>query len=90
LLAAVVYIGYQFIENNVIQPTVIGESIDIPPWATLLAALGGAAAAGLIGAVVMTPLIGVIKVTREAYQRQDFPGRVAEGVGATDSDTPTT
>jgi predicted PurR-regulated permease PerM len=86
LLAAVIYIGYQFIENNVIQPTIIGEPIDIPPWATLLAALAGAAAAGLIGAIVLTPLVGVVKVTREAYRREDFPGRVAEQVGVGDSE----
>ena len=90
LLAAGVYVGYQFIENNVIQPTVIGESIDIPPWATLLAALAGAAAAGVVGAVVMTPLVGVVKVIHMAYQREDFPGRVAETVGVPDAESPLT
>jgi predicted PurR-regulated permease PerM len=90
LAAAAVYIGYQFIENNVIQPTVIGEAIDIPPWATLLAAVAGAAAAGVVGAVVMTPLVGVVKVTRSVYQREDFPGRVAEHVAAApDTESPT-
>ena len=85
LLAAVVYTSYQFIENNVIQPTVIGESIDVPPWATLLAALAGAAAAGIVGAIVLTPLVGVIRVVLDTIHRQDFPGRVA----ATMSEHPT-
>ena len=88
LLAAAVYIGYQFTENNVIQPTVIGESIDIPPWATLLAAVAGAAAAGIVGAIVMTPLVGVVKVLRDVYQREDFPGRVAQQVGVLDGEPP--
>ncbi len=80
LVAAVVYISYQFIENNVIQPTVIGESIDVPPWATLLAALAGAAAAGIIGAIVLTPLVGVARVVIDVKRREDFPGRVAESM----------
>jgi predicted PurR-regulated permease PerM len=82
MLAALVYVSYQFVENNVIQPTVIGESIDVPPWATLLAALAGAAAAGIIGAVVLTPLVGVIRVVLDATRREDFPGRVAKTTAA--------
>ena len=45
--AAVIYIVYQFIENHVIQPAVIGAAIDVAPWGTLVAALVGAAAAGV-------------------------------------------
>ena len=86
MLAAAVYISYQFIENNVIQPTVIGESIDVPPWATLLAALAGAAAAGIVGAIVLSPLVGVIRIVLDATHREDFPGRVAETVSESPHD----
>jgi predicted PurR-regulated permease PerM len=75
--AAVVYVSYQFVENHVIQPKVIGEAIDVPAWVTLLAALAGGAMAGLLGAVVLTPLVGVIHLTARAIHQPDFPGRVA-------------
>ena len=74
LFAAVIYIVYQFIENHVIQPSVIGAAIDVAPWGTLVAALVGAAAAGVIGAVVITPLVGVVRVIRRELAREDFPG----------------
>lgn len=74
LFAAVAFIAYQFVENNVIQPSVIGASIDIAPWGTLLAAVAGGAAAGVVGAVVLTPLVGVVGVIRRELSRSDFPG----------------
>ncbi len=74
LIASVAFVIYQFVENNLIQPTVIGAAIDVPPWGTLVAALAGAAAAGVIGAIVVTPLVGVIRVVRSELARDDFPG----------------
>lgn len=74
LFAAVAFIAYQFVENNVIQPSVIGASIDVAPWGTLLAAVAGGAAAGVVGAVVLTPLVGVVGVVRRELASDDFPG----------------
>jgi putative heme transporter len=59
LMAGLLYFTYQFIENHLIQPAIIGAAIDVPPWGTLIAALVGGAAAGVVGAVVITPLVGV-------------------------------
>jgi predicted PurR-regulated permease PerM len=64
----------------VIQPAIIGAAIDVPPWGTLLAALAGGAAAGVLGAVLFTPLVGVVRVIRAELRRDDFPG---VSVGAT-------
>ncbi len=61
LIAAVIFVVYQQIENNVIAPTVIGKAIDLTPPTTMLAALIGGAAAGVPGALVATPLIGAVK-----------------------------
>jgi predicted PurR-regulated permease PerM len=74
LVAGLVYFGYQFIENHVIQPAIIGAAIDVAPWGTLIAALVGGAAAGVVGAVVITPLVGVVRVVRAELARDDFPG----------------
>jgi hypothetical protein len=34
----------------------------------------GGAAAGVVGAVVITPLVGVVRVIRSELARDDFPG----------------
>ncbi len=77
LVAGVLFIAYQFVENHLIQPAVIGAAIDVAPWGTLLAALAGGAAAGVIGAIVITPLVGVIRTVRAELARDDFPGATA-------------
>ena len=77
LFAGVVFTGYQLIENHLIQPAVIGAAIDIAPWGTLLAAVAGGAAAGVVGAVVLTPLVGVLLVIRRELASDDFPGATA-------------
>ncbi len=61
LIALVVFLAYQQLENNVIQPTVIGRAINLTPPTTMLAALVGGAAAGVPGALVAAPLIGAAK-----------------------------
>lgn len=74
VVAGTLFVAYQFVENHLIQPTVIGEAIDVPAWVTLLAALAGGAAAGVVGAVVLTPLVGVVRVILATSRRRDFPG----------------
>lgn len=60
-IAVVVFLGYQQIENNLIQPAVVGQAVNLSPPATMLAALVGGAAAGVPGALVATPLLGAAK-----------------------------
>ena len=61
LIALVVFLAYQQIENNIIQPTIIGSAVDLSPPTTMLAALIGGAAAGVPGALIATPLVGAVK-----------------------------
>jgi len=78
LIAGVLYVTYQFVENHLIQPAIIGAAIDVPPWGTLIAALVGGAAAGVVGAIVLTPLVGVVRVIRGELASDNFPGAVSE------------
>ncbi len=78
IAAGLIFLSYQLIENHLIQPAVVSESIDVPPWVALLAALAGAAAAGLVGAVVLTPLVGVVRVIVHEIRRDDFPGATVQ------------
>ncbi|MDQ2649053.1 MAG: AI-2E family transporter [Actinomycetota bacterium] len=61
VIAALIFLGYQQFENNVIGPAVVGSAVNLTPPATMLAALVGGAAAGVPGALVATPLIGAAK-----------------------------
>jgi len=61
VIALVVFLAYQQLENHLIQPTVIGRAVDLTPPTTMLAALVGGAAAGVPGALVATPLLGAAK-----------------------------
>lgn len=61
LIAAIVFVGYQQLENNIIGPAIVGDAVNLTPPSTMLAALVGGAAAGVPGALVATPLIGAAK-----------------------------
>jgi putative heme transporter len=61
-VALVVFLVYQNLENNVIQPAVVGKAVDLTPPTTMLAALIGGAIAGVPGALIATPIVGAAKV----------------------------
>lgn len=75
-IALGVFLVYQNIENNVVQPAVVGRAVDLSPPTTMLAALIGGAVAGVPGALVATPILGAAKVlyTRQYEEREDIPG----------------
>ena len=56
------FLLYQQLENHVIQPTIVGQAVDLSPPITMIAALIGASAAGVPGALVAVPLLGAAKV----------------------------
>jgi len=61
-ITLVVFMVYQNIENNVIQPAVVGKAVNLTPPTTMLAALLGGAVAGVPGALIATPIVGAAKV----------------------------
>lgn len=65
------FLVWQQIENHVIQPTVIGEAVDLSPPSTMMAALVGGAAAGVPGALVAVPLLGASKAIWLTMRRRD-------------------
>ena len=74
VIAIAVFMVYQNIENNVIQPAVVGKAVDLTPPTTMLAALIGGSVAGVPGALVATPIIGAVKVLylRDVADDGDF------------------
>ncbi|MFV0306766.1 MAG: AI-2E family transporter [Desertimonas sp.] len=61
LAAGVLFVLYMNLENHVIQPAIVGRSVDLTAPTTMVAAFVGGAVAGVPGALVATPLVGTVK-----------------------------
>ncbi len=61
VLALVLYLLWMEAENHLIQPAIVGEAVNLSPPTTMLAALTGGAIAGVPGAIIATPVCGVVK-----------------------------
>jgi predicted PurR-regulated permease PerM len=79
IIALAVFMAYQNLENNVISPAIVGKAVNLTPPTTMLAALVGAAAAGVPGALVATPLLGAVKAIY-LDRRSDMPEPEAQRV----------
>ena len=60
--AAGVCVVVQFIDNNIINPYVVGSSVSINPLTATLALVAGALIWGIAGMVLAIPIMGMIKV----------------------------
>ncbi len=85
IAAGVLFVVYMNIENHVIQPAIVGKSVDLTPPTTMVAAFVGGAVGGIPGALVATPLVGAAKqLILEARGRRppepDVVERVESGV----------
>ena len=61
IIAGVLFVTYMTIENHLIQPAIVGRSVDLTPPTTMVAALAGGAIAGIPGALLAAPLAGAAK-----------------------------
>jgi len=61
IAVCVLFVAYMNFENNVIQPAIIGNAVDLSPPVSMLAVLIGGAAGGIPGALVATPIVGSAK-----------------------------
>jgi predicted PurR-regulated permease PerM len=61
LAALALFLLWLNVENHLIQPSIVGQAVDLSPPVTILAVLVGGAAAGVPGALIATPLVGTLK-----------------------------
>jgi putative heme transporter len=61
VICAVLFMLYLQLENNVIQPLLVGRAVQLSPPATMAAALIGVSAGGVVGALLAVPLTGAAK-----------------------------
>jgi predicted PurR-regulated permease PerM len=70
-----VLVGYQQIENNLIQPVVYGRTVQLHPLAVIVAVLIGAALLGVLGALVAIPAAAAIQsVVRDLWRYRHGEG----------------
>jgi predicted PurR-regulated permease PerM len=61
VIALAIFLVYQQLENHVLQPLIIGRAVHLSPPATMVAALVGVSAGGLVGGLFAIPLLGAVK-----------------------------
>jgi putative heme transporter len=83
IIALAIFLVYQQLENHVLQPLIIGRAVRLSPPATMVAALVGVAAGGLVGGLFAIPLLGA---TKAIYLSTRFP--TAEGESESESSEP--
>ena len=60
-------IGYQQIENNLIQPQIQKRTVNVHPLLTIVAVLFGATLLGVLGAIVAIPIAASIQILVREY-----------------------
>ena len=68
LVIMATYLIYMQIENRLIQPLIVSKAVDISPFVAMVAVLIGGAAAGVVGAVLVTPLVAVVTSLRREFR----------------------
>jgi predicted PurR-regulated permease PerM len=61
VICLAIFLVYQQLENHVIQPLVVGRAVRLSPPSTMVAALIGVSAGGVIGALFAVPVLGAVK-----------------------------
>jgi predicted PurR-regulated permease PerM len=69
----VVFMVYQQLKHQVIQPVLIGQAVKLSPPATMIAALVGVSAGGVVGALIAVPLVGATKAVYLEFRRPPVP-----------------
>jgi len=72
VICLVVFLIYQQTENHLLQPLIIGRAVRLTPPSTMVAALIGVAAGGVIGGMLAIPLLGATKAIYLALRSPDL------------------
>jgi predicted PurR-regulated permease PerM len=72
VICLVVFLIYQQTENHLLQPLIIGRAVRLTPPSTMVAALIGVAAGGVIGGMLAIPLLGATKAIYMALRSPEL------------------
>jgi predicted PurR-regulated permease PerM len=69
VLCAIVFVAYQQLKHQLVQPVLIGQAVKLSPPATMTVALVGVSAGGVVGALIAVPLVGAAKAVYLEFRR---------------------
>jgi predicted PurR-regulated permease PerM len=80
LLVVIVNLAISQIIWNVVGPKILGDAVNLPLPIIIVGVLVGAALGGILGAFLITPIIGTVRVItvyllRKIGQQDPFPGQ---------------
>lgn len=62
LLVLVVYLGLQQVESSVLQPRIMGRSVELPGIVIIVGIMAGASVAGILGAYLAVPIMATARL----------------------------
>lgn len=68
LWVALIYLGVQQLENNILVPNIMGSTLRIHPLFVIFVVLAGAQIAGILGMLAVLPLLAMLRHTLDFYQ----------------------
>jgi predicted PurR-regulated permease PerM len=77
----IVFIVYQQIENNLLQPIVYRRTVNVPPLAVIVAVLIGGSLLGVLGALVAIPIAAIVQIVSSDWWRFRQASQPEEGGG---------
>ena len=84
LLVAAIFTAVQQLQNNVLEPLILGRSVRLHPLAIVLSLATGAVLGGVLGTLLAVPLVAVVTAILAEARRAGLIGmpRANEGVGS--------
>jgi predicted PurR-regulated permease PerM len=80
IIWAIVFIVYQQVENNLLQPLVYRRTVDVSPLLVIVSILIGSTLLGVLGALVAIPVAAAAQiVVRDIWTRREPAIEVVEG-----------
>jgi len=70
VVCVVSFFLYQQVKHQVFQPLLIGQAVKLSPPATMVAALVGVSAGGVVGALIAVPIVGATKAIYLEFRRR--------------------
>lgn len=70
ILTALVYVGIQQLEGNVLTPRIQGDALRVHPILVFLTVIAGSQLAGLRGAIFAVPTLAVLRVLFDFFRRR--------------------
>ena len=75
----IVFLIYQQVENNLLQPLVYRKTVDVSPLLVIVAILIGSTLLGVLGALVAIPVAAAVQIlVRDIWSRRQPPMEIVE------------